>query len=152
MFSGLHYPLTRSNGICGTRGQKGASVEEKGKGPWQRNIIIMIFFLGEEKVKTREDKKNRQTRFLFFIFSKMPFLGHVFKKSTHSIFGAWSFLLTQIRFTPSKGPKDHGSWTKGRKKTPSSMVRLHDDPRCKLALYICFGGCGVMSRASTSRH
>ena len=28
-----------------------------------------------------------------FIFSKLIFLGHILKKSAHSLFGAWSFVL-----------------------------------------------------------
>ena len=30
---------------------------------------------------------------------------HLCKKPTHSVFGAWSFLLVHISFTPSEGPK-----------------------------------------------
>jgi len=40
--------------------QRGAPVH-KGKGPWWRNIVMMIFliilFSGKDKVKTREDKR-----------------------------------------------------------------------------------------------
>ena len=55
-------------------------------------------------------------------FSKEPFLGMYIRKLAHSLFGAWSYFLVHIRFTPSKEPKDfvcccffkksyHGSWT-----------------------------------------
>ena len=74
---------------------------------------------------------------------------YIQRKSTHSFFGAWSFFLVHIQFTPSEGPcnvaqrlykvifeeikplkLDHqvGLWKK-----PSFMVRLHG-PWCKPTL------------------
>jgi hypothetical protein len=46
--------------------------------------------------------------FNFFNFSssETTFFEHILKKSTHSFFGAWSFLLVHIWFTPSEEPKD----------------------------------------------
>ena len=51
--------------------------------------------------KTREVKRMVKLEF----FSKLPFLDIYYKKSTHSLFDAWSFLLVHMRFTPSEGPK-----------------------------------------------
>ena len=64
------------------------------------NEIIMIFS-GEKKTKTKEDKRMVKLEFL----SKLPFLDIYQKKSTRSFFGAWSFLLVHIHFTPSEGPE-----------------------------------------------
>ena len=58
------------------------------------------------KTKTREDKTMVKLEFLFFVFSKLCFFGHMLKQSTHSLFGAWSFLFVHILFTPSEGPKN----------------------------------------------
>jgi hypothetical protein len=52
-------------------------------------------FFGEEKMRTREDKRIVKLDFL----SKILFLAYI------SLFDAWSFLLVHIRFTPSEGPK-----------------------------------------------
>ena len=41
---------------------------------------------------------------LFYLLQNCPF-DHVLKKQAHSFFGAWSFLLVHIRFTPSEGIK-----------------------------------------------
>ena len=38
-------------------------------------------------------------------FSKTAHRGHVLRKSTHLLFGARSFLLVHIMFTPGEGPK-----------------------------------------------
>ena len=48
---------------------------------------------------------NRMVK-LFFFFSETFFLEDTLKKSTHSLCGAWLFLLVHIRLTPSEGPKD----------------------------------------------
>jgi hypothetical protein len=52
-------------------------------------------------MKTREDKKMVKLDFFFQNY----LYGHISKKSTHSLFGAWSFLLVHIWFTPSEGCK-----------------------------------------------
>ena len=52
-------------------------------------------------MKTKEDKRIVKLDF----FSKLPFLGIYQKRSPHSFFGAWSFLLVHIWFTPSERPK-----------------------------------------------
>ena len=89
-------------------------------------------------MKTRE---NMRTVKLFSSF-KTTLFEHISKeKSAHSLLGAWSFLLVNIRFTPSVGPKDFvywyfwetGPWMLEHGKGPSSMIRLHG-PWCKLAL------------------
>ena len=54
-------------------------------------------------MKTRKDKRMIKLEFFFF---KTALFKHIFKKPTHPHFGAWSFLLVHIWFTPSsKGPK-----------------------------------------------
>jgi hypothetical protein len=73
----MHYLLTWSNGFCSGRSKRGALVG-KGKGPWQRNdfilLIIFINFFGEEKMKTREDKRMVKLDFFLNLF-KIAFLG-----------------------------------------------------------------------------
>jgi hypothetical protein len=68
--------MTWSNGFCGGRGKRDALLE-KGRGPMVENYCynnsFMIFFSGEEKIKTREDK--RMVKLGFYFFSKLPFLG-----------------------------------------------------------------------------
>ena len=43
-FQGLINALTWSNGFCGERGKRGGMVG-KGKGPWQRNVVIIYIIL-----------------------------------------------------------------------------------------------------------
>ena len=78
------------------------------------NNDVMKFFnemvLGEEKMKTKEDKRVVK----LYSFQNQHFR-HIFKNST------WSFLLVHIRFALSEGPKgfvncffeksDHKCWT-----------------------------------------
>ena len=52
-------------------------------------------------MKTRENKRMVKLEF----FSQTALFGHILRKTAHSLFGAWSFLLVHIQFTPSKGPK-----------------------------------------------
>ena len=54
-------------------------------------------------MKTKEDKRMVGLDF----FSKLcPFGVYINKKNpTHLLFGAWSFLLVHIWFTPSEGSK-----------------------------------------------
>ena len=77
----------------------------KGSGPWQIVVFVTSFvriFLGGEE---DEDKRMVKLFFLFF-FLKTSFFGHILKtKIAQSVFGAWSFLLVHICFTPNKGPK-----------------------------------------------
>ena len=49
----------------------------------------MIFF-GKEETKTREDK--RMVRLYLFIVQNSPFGAYILRKSTHSLFDAWSIL------------------------------------------------------------
>ena len=62
------------------------------------NKILMIFFW-EKKMNTREVKRWSN---LIFFFESVLF-GHILKNSAHSLFGAWSYLLVHIWFTPSEG-------------------------------------------------
>ena len=50
-------------------------------------------------MKTRKDK-----RMIEFEVFKTALFGHIYKRS-HSLFGAWSFLLIYIWLTPGEGPK-----------------------------------------------
>ena len=88
-------------------------MNKKRKSSWQRNVVIIFFcneiIYGEEKMKTREDKRmaeNGRTWYIVIFFENLPFLRHIFRKATHSLLGAWSFLLVHIQSTPSEGPKD----------------------------------------------
>jgi hypothetical protein len=114
----------------------------KRQGPMVRkscyNKILLNFFRGRED----EDKRKQRMVKLEF-FSKLLFLEIFKKKSTHSQFGAGSFL--HIQFTPTEGPEDFvyqflinrtmegEPWKSNRGKRPSSIVQLHG-PWCKLAL------------------
>jgi hypothetical protein len=62
------------------------------------NKLIMIFFRGRED----EDKIMVKHDFFFKMANFWTYIRR--KKSTHSLFGPWSFLLIHIRFTPSEGP------------------------------------------------
>ena len=52
-------------------------------------------------MKTREDKIMVKLEKKTF---KSNLFGHMLKK-THSLFGAWSFLLVHVQFTPCEWPK-----------------------------------------------
>ena len=92
-------------------------------------------------MKTREDK----TMVKLDIFFKFVFFWHIIRKSAHSLFDAWSFLLIYIWIAPNEVAKHFvnwyskkfglGSWTinSDHGKSPSSMVRLHC-PWCKPAI------------------
>ena len=69
--------LTWSNEFCGGIGERGALVETS-KSPWHRiywydNILMNIF--GEEKMKTRENKRIGKLDFIFSF--KTAIFGHV---------------------------------------------------------------------------
>ena len=53
------------------------------------------------QVKPKRRQENGQTWF----FLKIVLSGHVLKKSAPSLFGASSFFLVHIWFTPNEGPK-----------------------------------------------
>ena len=86
--------------------------------------IMLVDIQGENKWK-QEDKTSQDKKVNWMVqlklFSIVLLLNIYSKKSTHLLFGAWSFLLVHIWFTPSEGPKgfvnwffkklDHGSWT-----------------------------------------
>ena len=65
---------------------------------YRYNQILMKCLFGEEKMKTKKTKEWSN-------FFKISLSGHILKKSTHSHFGAWSFILVHIHVTPSEGPK-----------------------------------------------
>ena len=101
--------------------------------------MVISFFGGRE-----DEDKRRQKEWSNLSFSKSDLFGHILKRSAHSLFGAWSFLLIHIRFTPSEGPKgfviclfflkEIRPWKLDHeKRQPSPMVRLHC-PWCKPAL------------------
>ena len=104
------------------------------------NKILMIFFLRTRRWRQEKSKEWSNLN----VLKTAPFVS-ILKTKTHSLFGAWAFLLVHIWFTPSEGPKcfvnwfskklGHGSWTtkSDHGKRPSSVVRLHG-PWCKLAL------------------
>ena len=100
------------------------------------NKILIDFFNGKMKTKTREDKRMITLESFFF---ETALFGHIYLKNlAHSLFGAWSSLLVHIRFTHSEGSKgfvnrflkksNHESWTMKSDlvKRPSSMVRLQN--------------------------
>jgi hypothetical protein len=75
------------------------------------SITIVLLEIQSENKQEQEDKRsgdnktqeNGQTQMFF----KNVIFEYIFKKkSTHLVFGAWSFLLVHIRFPPSEGPKD----------------------------------------------
>ena len=76
----------------------------KWQGCWHRNVDIIIlywiFFLGGGKQRWR--RENGQTS-IFFL--NIVLFGYKLKNSTHSLLGAWSFLVVHVWFTPSEGPK-----------------------------------------------
>ena len=64
--------------FCNGRGKRGAHVE-KGKGPWQGNVVINSLnetIFGEENMKTREDK--RMIKLIFYLYFKTIVFGHIF--------------------------------------------------------------------------
>ena len=60
---------------------------------------------GEEKMKTRQNKRMVKLDYLFIYLFKTTYFEHILKKSARSLLGAWSFLLVHIWFKPSEGPK-----------------------------------------------
>ena len=66
---------------------------------YNKNLTIL---LGEEKMKTSEDKRMVKLEFFF----KTASFGHILKKSAQLFFDAWSLLWVHVRFTLSEGPKN----------------------------------------------
>ena len=129
------------------RGKSGALVEKK-QGPmvercYYNDVLIFNF-----------DFFKKNWGGFFFSFQNCLFWTYI-KSSPRSLFGACSFLLIHIGFTPSEGPKgflnrflkkpNYGSWTMKsyheswttksypRKRPPPSLIRLHG-PWCKPTL------------------
>ena len=66
--------------------------------------ILNEFFFWERENEDKRRQKNDQTLKKFP--SKTTLFGHrIKKKSTHSLYGTWSFLVIHIQFTPAWGPK-----------------------------------------------
>ena len=135
IFLGLHYPLTWSNMFSNGRGKRGALLK-KGKGPWQRNVVMMNFWWILWGMRRRRQEKTREWSILILFF-KQPFWANILKKSSHSFFGAWSFFFVHIWITPSEGPKDFANCFYFEKpdheKRPSTKIHLHGS-WCKPAL------------------
>ena len=64
----------------------------------------------EDKRSPREDKRMFKFYYYFLFFHKCSFWTYIYKKTTHSQFGAWSFFLVHLWFTPSEGPKGFVDW------------------------------------------
>jgi hypothetical protein len=81
-------------------------------------------------VKTSEAQETTREWSNLNFLQNCPFWAYIKKKSAHSLFGARSFFLVHIRFTPSKGPKafktnflrsrtmEVGPWTQTIEKGP----------------------------------
>ena len=95
------------------------------------NIFFNEVFFGEENMKTKQWSN--------LISPKLPFLDRYQKHRHVHFFGAWSFLLVQIRFTPSEGPKSFvncffkeiGPWKVNHQVGPWKKAIFHG-PLCKL--------------------
>ena len=110
IFKGLHYPLTWLNGFCSGRGKRGALIYKKKEGAHDIELLKKSNF--QNFLEGREGDNKRRPRMvkLIFFFIKTTLFGHGFKDSTYLLFGAWSFLLVHIWFTPSEGPKGFANW------------------------------------------
>ena len=130
LHSGLHYPLSWSNRFWG--GRKRFSCYNV-SGSWQRirlfllppfcPNVYMIVTSNEGKKKGRRSNKKK--------ILKIVLLGHIIENSAHPLLGAWSLLLVDIWFTPSKGSKgfkklDHGSMTMGKCPLTWDNFMVHD--------------------------
>ena len=113
----MHWSVDRVQRVFGggRGGERCALVEGKGKGLVVANNLIKRYKI-MEVVWGREDEDKRRREdgqtcdLIFFLSSKMSFLGiYEEKKNQHipSLSGAWSFLLVHIQFTPTvvRGPK-----------------------------------------------
>ena len=59
----------------------GEPIVGKGKGPWQRNVVIMIFFFkfwGKRSWR-QEKTRLRMVKHYFILFPKLHFFGHISK-------------------------------------------------------------------------
>ena len=65
--------------------------------------------MGKRRWGQEKTKKMIILDFYLF-FSKFSFLNIYWKNSAHSLFGAWSFLLVHICFTPYDEPNDFVNW------------------------------------------
>ena len=102
-------------------------------------IWMKYFFLGRRG--WRQEKTREWSNLILFPF-KTAFFWHILKKISTFTFGAWSFLLVHLWFTPSEEPKGFVKliffikikpWKSDHGERPSSMVQVHG-PWCKLAL------------------
>ena len=133
----IHYPLPWSKGFWGGRSKRGALVK-KDKGMWQRNVVVMIFFMiffceGENEEKRRQ--KNRQTwlfpqNYPFWTYFKQKFAHIHFLVHGHSSWSTFTLHLvwdakTLLNWFVKKS--DHGCWImkSNHGKRPSSMIQPH---------------------------
>ena len=87
---------------------------------------------GENKQKQKVKAEISQVKPRLESIFKSALFGHILKKSAHSFFGAWSFLLIHSRFTPIEGPKNLvnriiflRSWTMENGHLPWSDFMVH---------------------------
>ena len=89
---GLHCPVTWFNGFCGGRGKRGALVKKKGRGPWQRSVVIVNLSWNLFEGKGRWSKRRQENgQIRFFFFSKLVFLDTYLKKT--STFTFWCMVI-----------------------------------------------------------
>ena len=79
-------------------GKKQRPVAEKCCCDKKKNQWIFFGRGGEEKTKTREDKRMINPD--LFIYYQTALFGPMLTKSAHSLLVHWSFLLVHIQFTP----------------------------------------------------
>ena len=82
-----------STGFCSGRGKRGALIQ-KGKGPWQRNIVIIIYkwnYFGGRENENKRRQKNGQT-WLFFSFSFQNCLFWAYMKKINT-FTFWCMVI-----------------------------------------------------------
>ena len=63
-------------------------------------------FSGRREDEDKRRQENGQTCIFFLQIKTAVFRLILKKKSTQSLFDAWSFLLVHIRFSPSEEPKN----------------------------------------------
>ena len=133
-FKGLRYPLTWSNWFCCGRGKRG---RKKGKGSMTRNVVIInfwwiIFFWGRED----EDKRKQEDGQTWNTSPPNGMFWTCIKNKIRTLtFGARSFLLVSIVFTPSEGPKGFVNWFS--EKSDHKKKAIFHGPWSQPAVRIC---------------
>ena len=101
--SGLHYPLSWSNGSAVREAKEVLSLQmSRGHGkeiPFSYThthiILSKVIQVYEERREEEGEKVKHEEN-----SQNYPF-GHIFKKSAPPLSSAWSLLLVHVRFTPS---------------------------------------------------